>query len=191
MLSWGQRTGSPHFFATTTRISDACSIIRAMVYVMCKSCGKEFSAKPSHIANGYAKYCSSKCQHDAARTGVWLKCEGCGKSVYRTPKYVNASKSKKYFCSKSCQTVWRNKEFSGMRHAHWKHGMGSYRNIMKRAGKDVSCELCKSTDERVIVVHHKDQNRMNNALSNLVWLCRNCHYIVHQYPDGRVHGLIV
>ncbi len=62
---------------------------------------------------------------------------------------------------------------------------------MKRAGVEVICEVCKITDERVIVVHHKDQNRRNNRLENLIWLCRNCHYIVHQYPVGRERGLIV
>lgn len=157
----------------------------------CKLCGKKFLIKRSHVLYGFGIYCSAKCQHEAARTGKWLHCEGCGKDIYRTPKYLNASMSKKYFCNKSCQTIWRNKEFSGMRHAHWKHGRGSYRNIMKRAGRDVVCEFCGSKDERVIIVHHKDKNRTNNKLDNLAWLCRNCHYIVHQYPDGRARGLIV
>lgn len=161
-----------------------------MTYVSCGRCGKEFYAKPSHVANGHGKYCSAKCHHENMRTGVWLKCEGCSKDVYRTPKYIHASKSKKYFCSKSCQTVWRNKEFSGMRHANWQHGRGSYRNIMKRTGKKAVCELCKITDTRVIVVHHKDQNRRNNDLSNLVWLCRNCHLLVHDYDVGRERGLL-
>ena len=164
---------------------------RSRVTVTCRLCKKTFTAKPSHIAMGFGKFCSAACQYEAARTGTWLKCEECGKSVYRTPKYINASKSKKYFCDKSCQTVWRNKEFSGVRHAGWKHGRGSYRNIMKRAGREVICEFCGTTNQRVIVVHHKDKNRRNNILSNLAWLCRNCHYIVHKFPDGRARGLLV
>ena len=161
------------------------------VAVVCKKCGIGFSVKPFFIKIGAGKYCSAKCQHAAARTGTWLKCEGCGKDVYRTPKYINASKSKKYFCNKSCQTIWRNKEYSGIRHANWQHGRGSYRNIMKRAGEDAICKLCGSRDERVIIVHHKDKNRLNNKVNNLVWLCRNCHYIVHNFPDGRERGLLV
>ena len=161
------------------------------VVVSCKRCKKEFLTKPFFIRQGFGKYCSAKCHHIAARTGKWLKCEGCGKDVYRTPKYIKASKSKKYFCSKSCQTVWRNKEYSGKRHAGWKHGRGSYRNIMRRAGKEVRCGFCGMTDERVIVVHHRDKNRLNNKVNNLVWLCRNCHYLVHNFPDGRARGLLV
>ena len=161
------------------------------VDVVCKRCDKHFAVKPFFIKIGAGKYCSSKCQHDAARTGTWFKCDGCGKDVYRTPKYINASKSKKYFCGKSCQTIWRNKEYSGIRHAAWRHGRGSYRNILARAGREVRCEFCGITDKRVIVVHHKDKERTNNKLGNLSWLCRNCHYIVHNFPDGRMRGLLV
>src|SRR3989338_10412015 len=118
------------------------------VPVNCKRCGKGFSVKPFFIKIGAGKYCSAKCQHEAARTGAWFKCEECGKDVYRTPKYIRSSKSKKYFCNKSCQTVWRNKEFSGSRHANWKHGGGSYRKIMTRAGTNAVCELCKYSDYR-------------------------------------------
>lgn len=161
-----------------------------MVPRKCKRCGKEFLIKKSHFLLGFGIYCSSKCQHEASRTGRWFKCYGCEKDVYRSPKYINASKSKKYFCGKSCQTKWRNAEYSGMRHANWQHGRGSYRNIMKRAGRDVICALCASTDERVIVVHHKDRDRTNNILKNLAWLCCNCHFLVHHYDVGRDRGLL-
>ncbi len=158
---------------------------------VCQACSRVFRVKASVIERGFGKYCSAGCQHESARTGKWFQCEGCQKDVYRTSKYIAASKSKKYFCNKSCQTIWRNKEFSGARHANWKHGMGSYRSIMKRAGREVVCEFCRMTDERVIIVHHRDRKRTNNALSNLVRLCRNCHYIVHNFSDGRTRGLII
>lgn len=162
-----------------------------MAYVKCGLCEKEFYVKPVHLRLGYGKYCSRACSFQSMRNGRWLKCDGCGTDVYRTQKYIKASRSKKYFCNKSCQTKWRNSEFIGNRHANWLHGRGSYRNIMKRAGNDPVCSLCATTDERVMVVHHKDVNRKNNKLENLIWLCRNCHYLVHRYPVGREKGLIV
>jgi hypothetical protein len=163
----------------------------SMALATCNKCGKTFSVKPFFIKTGAGKYCSAACQHEARRTGTWLKCEGCKKDIYRTPKYLKASKSKKYFCGKSCQTIWRNKEYSGARHAHWKHGMASYRNILKRAKINPQCSLCTINDERILVVHHKDKNRVNNKISNLVWLCRNCHYLTHNYDIGRIKGFIV
>lgn len=62
---------------------------------------------------------------------------------------------------------------------------------MKRAGVEAVCDLCRITDERVLIVHHKDQDRKNNSIKNLAWLCRNCHYLAHQYAIGRDRGLIV
>lgn len=162
-----------------------------MGYVKCGRCEKEFYVKPSHQKLGYGKFCSKACSFASMRTGISVKCDGCGVAVYRTPKYIKASKSGKYFCGKSCQTRWRNLEFIGNRHANWQHGRGSYRKILKRSGTEPVCALCGSTDDRVLIVHHKDVNRKNNSLENLVWLCRNCHYLVHLYPIGREKGLIV
>jgi len=48
------------------------------------------------------------------------------------------------------------------------------------------CERCAVTVKKVLVAHHIDMNRNNNNLSNLIWLCRNCHFIIHNYPHERV-----
>ena len=50
---------------------------------------------------------------------------------------------------------------------------------MKRYGKMEMCGICKISDKRVLVVHHVDSNRKNNTFKNLMWLCRNCHCLVH------------
>jgi 5-methylcytosine-specific restriction endonuclease McrA len=52
------------------------------------------------------------------------------------------------------------------------------------------CGRCKLVDKRVLAVHHKDKNRENNALSNLMWLCHNCHYLVHHDKSEAV-GFVV
>jgi len=41
------------------------------------------------------------------------------------------------------------------------------------------CSKCGFEDKRVLVIHHKDYNRKNNNINNLIWLCRNCHYLIH------------
>ncbi len=45
------------------------------------------------------------------------------------------------------------------------------------------CVQCKISDTRLLVVHHLDHNRTNNKLSNLVWICFNCHHLVHTSRD--------
>lgn len=41
------------------------------------------------------------------------------------------------------------------------------------------CEMCGIGDKRVLVLHHKDENKLNNLKDNLQLLCANCHLIVH------------
>ncbi len=163
---------------------------KTRVEVACKRCGKKFTAKPSHIALGFGKYCSRLCSQLSQMTGRKVQCHVCGKQVYRTPKSLKKSKSKNYFCTKRCQTLWRNRVFVGEKHANWKHGRDAYRSILSRTGREKMCEVCKTQDERILAVHHKDRNRSNNKEDNLAWLCHNCHFLVHHYDVGRDLGLL-
>jgi len=45
------------------------------------------------------------------------------------------------------------------------------------------CVKCGYDDLRALAVHHVDQNRKNNGIHNLVWLCRNCHFLEHFYKE--------
>jgi 5-methylcytosine-specific restriction endonuclease McrA len=45
--------------------------------------------------------------------------------------------------------------------------------------------LCGEGDIRMLAVHHIDQDRKNYKVENLVWLCHNCHHLVHHYEVER------
>ena len=154
-----------------------------MVQVLCGQCSNEFYAKPSWIKNGGGKYCSRACSHESNRKGKVIKCDVCGKDSYKQLKALRGSKSGKFFCGKSCQTIWRNKEFVEEKHSNWKGGKHAYRRMMRQSGAEQICGLCKTTDTRVLAVHHLDGNRKHNIVDNLAWLCNNCHHLVHHYPD--------
>lgn len=147
----------------------------------CVFCGERFKTKPYFVKKGQGKYCSSECQHKAARKGKEVACFLCKNIVYRQPKLLLKSKSKKFFCSKSCQTKWRNQLYVGEKHKNWKTGLHAYRSVLPRHGIPAVCTLCKTTDKRVLAVHHVDHNRKNNNVDNLAWLCHNCHHLVHCY----------
>lgn len=153
--------------------------------VKCNICKKQFYAKPYWLAKGWGKYCSSKCQYVGQRNGVTVKCFICGKEAYKTQKALKGSKSKKYFCGKSCQTIWRNRMYVGDKHPNWKDGSSSdvYRTILRRSRKPEVCAFCGIADTRVLAIHHRDHNHRNNRLKNLRWLCHNCHFLVHHYKD--------
>jgi hypothetical protein len=150
-----------------------------MPQVACKICSKEFYGKPYFLKMGHAKYCSEKCMRLGSRTGKVVKCHVCGKETYKTEKALRASKSKNYFCTKSCQTKWRNSLFIGPLHANWKNGMYSYQSAMVRYGMPKYCRICKTKDHRILAIHHIDRDRKNNTKTNLAWLCHNCHFLLH------------
>lgn len=155
-----------------------------MSLISCGICSTEFYAKPSHVQKGWGKYCSKVCQYAGQKNGQLYKCFICNKDTYRTPKDDLRSKSGNFFCSKSCQTIWRNSIVHiGQNHSNWNGGTASYRTILLKADVRQICGKCKTEDQRILAVHHKDRNRKNNSVSNLIWLCHNCHYLVHHYNN--------
>ena len=119
------------------------------------------------------------------KTGKEVPCEICGVHTYKRPRELTRSKSGKYFCSKSCQTRWRNQLYIGDKHKNFTTGESSYRAVMEREHLSRICRLCKTKNSRVLAVHHIDKNRKNNKIENLAWLCHNCHFLVHHYESDR------
>lgn len=158
-----------------------------MPIILCRICKKGFYAKPSHLKLGWGKYCSIKCRNISQLKGINGNCEICGMRVYRSPAKLKHSKSGFIFCSKTCQTKWRNSVYIEEKHPNWKTGISAYRDILKRKGGKPSCFLCQNMDERILTVHHIDKDRFNNIQANLAWVCYNCHYLIHHNKRVESH----
>jgi len=52
--------------------------------------------------------------------------------------------------------------------------------VLKRA--EGKCEICGKPAK---VVHHKDENKSNHSLDNLIALCFNCHESLHCDDNGK------
>lgn len=151
-----------------------------MDLVICNSCGKKFKRKKSQIKLAVKHYCSISCSEQGRRKGRDVLCSTCGIEVYRPLKQINGSKSGKYFCTKKCLLRWIHKKHDG--HPNWKGGKHVYRNILIKSDPNkIFCLLCKESNLLMLVVHHLDKNRLNNNINNLVWLCHNCHFLIHNY----------
>lgn len=144
-----------------------------MVRVKCSVCGKEFDRElKSYNINkkrGQNIYCSKECQMAQQKTGQLVHCAYCNKSIYATKHRIEKSKSGLIFCSHSCNASYFNPITKK------KEDSGTYR---ERAFKtyEHKCAICGwSGDERVLEVHHIDENRDNNDLDNLIILCPMCH----------------
>lgn len=61
--------------------------------------------------------------------------------------------------------------------------MSRYRKFIKS-----ECEVCSGKfrhPSKGLVVHHKDRDRSNNAIENLVTLCGSCHLTWHRQERGK------
>lgn len=70
----------------------------------------------------------------------------------------------------------------GERHPRWKGGRRNYlsciaNSVYRKFNINVICEKCGLFQN--IHIHHKDEDRKNNNISNLQALCRSCHISLH------------
>lgn len=63
------------------------------------------------------------------------------------------------------------------------HRVGRYkyphRAVFEDNGGEWVCAFCRESDKSKLQIHHKNQDRNNNDMSNLVCLCRSCHTDLH------------
>lgn len=75
--------------------------------------------------------------------------------------------------------------YIGPNHPNWKGGDNAYRDMMLRATSVKACKRCGVADFRLLTVHHLDENRHHNTIENLVWMCYNCHFLVHKDKEEK------
>lgn len=93
-------------------------------------------------------------------------------SPYRKPEYI-----KKLSQFASTRLADRNPNWRGGR------SMEPYPWDFQKARlaahqRDKKCVICGESRMSKLQVHHKDANKQNNSLDNLITLCRHCHNIV-------------
>jgi len=174
---------------------------------ICAICGEQFEVKPAQRSQ--KKYCSGDCKRKAenisakiqralirkAKPVVVKKCEFCKKEF--TPPINNYAKC----CSQQCQEKNyrknnRDKVNKAKReyarknpektrrwcmNAHNKKRFGG--NRRKVLERDIfTCTNCpKSYPEYRLAVHHKDEDKQNNTMENLITLCCSCHAKEHKF----------
>lgn len=89
----------------------------------------------------------------------------CGKPI----KILQSRIKENNFCSRECGNRYKNRDKINIidSTAYRRNAFLYYPH---------KCKICGwSKDERVLEVHHIDENRDNNDISNLVILCPTCH----------------
>jgi 5-methylcytosine-specific restriction endonuclease McrA len=151
-------------------------IMPTMVKVQCSVCNKNYEIElkryNAKIKEKSAFYCSDECR--SRRGSILCKCATCGAEVWRTKSQYNRSQTGNIFCSRSCATKLNNKLFkSGENHPNFKGT--DYRTLALNTYPHY-CSVCGyNEDERLLEVHHIDENHNNNDINNLILLCPMCH----------------
>ena len=141
----------------------------------CFTCSKPIYKRPFEIENNKGRvFCGLPCYGIASRKEK--PCAVCKKPIM--------SSLNKITCSRSCSNVNR----AGLK---YKGGRPRDKVVSQRALKlrllkirGKKCERCNYVKYEILQVHHKDENRNNNDLSNLELICPNCHYEKHYLEES-------
>lgn len=136
----------------------------------CNECGYEWETRPTQVIYSDYKHSCPNCK--IQNTGKTVTCAFCGKEIRRTNSELEKNQSGFYYCSRECGN--RHKNMLRKQNGEWNQSL----NYRSRAFENLEhkCAVCGwNEDERILEVHHKDEDRTNNDLSNLVILCPTCH----------------
>lgn len=141
---------------------------RTPVKVKCKECGYEWSIAASNLSPSNTKKYSFKGCPNCLYTDV--VCDYCGKTFHRLKSH--AHKDTYNYCSRECGNRHKNelRKLAG----EWDNS----KNYRLKAFEYLphKCASCGwDEDERILEVHHIDENREHNYLENLCILCPTCH----------------
>lgn len=137
--------------------------------------------------------------------------EKCSGTRVLTPAKVRYAeeRSGRLYCSRECRDLEYGHQFSGERNPNWRGGSSTRRRAagpefiesLREQVRDLygrRCAWCGSPEAedrfgRRLDVHHIDRDRWNNAVDNLIALCRSCHAKtnISLEHDELIRGLVL
>lgn len=151
----------------------------------CNECNTSYEAEKRYLDRDQGQFCSRSCSssHHAKARSKKLEpncsCATCGKTFYKSPSRMKASKSGWVFCSRLCKEM---QQTTGGLLELPHYGTGTWVDY-RSLGIDAfgaKCQRCEySRYPQVLQVHHKDRDRSNNKIDNLEVLCPTCHLEDH------------
>lgn len=156
----------------------------------CKHCKTEFNFSTTSEKANHSRWCDhnpkrdnwNKAQGTVSRFGELkefeVECLSCSNKFLVTEREKLHPQKDKYYCSRSC---------ANNRQEWWKDNATHYRTIAFQHWK---CECAICGFDKVVAVHHIDENHYNNDPKNLIPLCPNHHEMVHSKWSNEVIPLI-
>ena len=129
------------------------------IKIQCQTCHITFKA----YAHAKRKYCSDKCMYANIE---WRKKQQQQQHTLQTRIHLGQ------------QSHQRN---AGKNNPNYKHGIYMLYATLKKQANGI-CQECNQgikNNLSFLDIHHKDENRQNNNIDNLIMLCPNCHRKKH------------
>ena len=136
---------------------------KTKVLIKCKKCDYEWEISPTRLYGDYHFDGCPQCKY------AEIECSYCGKRFSRLKSEIRNTQSGFHYCSRECGNRHKNSFTTNNEdgNAYRRNAFNSYEH---------KCELCGwDEDERVLEVHHIDENRNHNNIENLMILCPICH----------------
>lgn len=187
-----------------------CKALQKWVGRTCPECGIEFPARLSEVKRGSGIFCGRKCATKAAakirseKSRVLVVCAYCEVEFEKLSCAIRKTEGDLHFCSLDCWYQFNQ----GENHYGWLGGISPERQKSqssvewKRAKKEVwkrdgarcqRCKIYKNDYLKDFHVHHIVSFSLAEELrtepSNLVLLCKDCHYWVHSNANEK--GLFI
>lgn len=167
------------FGSWTKAIEEVFQIIKPQTQMLqCGYCNKEIRVTPSKLKK--VNYCSSACANKAEprrkKEGV---CKSCNTEIYSSRTYCDPCFKKGVFSLKTIGELRAERQDA----ARFSYVRNHARKLMKNSGAIEECKNC-GYNKHVQVCHIKDISDFTdettvevvNDLSNLLYLCPNCHW---------------
>lgn len=145
---------------------------RTPVRLHCLECNYEWEANPQTFLYTNGKSQNHLCPNCGKMQKQKVVCAWCGSEIERTPSQIEKSKTGFFYCCREHGNLHKN--FLRREAGEWADS-NNYR-LKAFEVYDHKCAICGwDEDERILEVHHIDENHSHNELNNLVILCPTCH----------------
>ena len=145
---------------------------RSDITLKCLECGYIWVVSAQSVLYLSKKTKNHICPQCGQKQRSMVKCAWCGKIIERTPSQLQKNKSGYFYCCIEHGNLHKNqlRRESG----EWDHSLNYRLNAFQKY--EHKCACCGwDEDERILEVHHIDNNHNNNQLDNLILLCPTCH----------------
>lgn len=146
---------------------------RSEVTIKCNYCGHIWNIVPHNKLYRSTKfYCPNCGEYANKKQNYSFECAYCKKPIKRVKSDIAKNISGNFYCSIDCGNKHKNEIRKN--NGEW----DIIKDYRAKAFQEYEhkCTVCNwDEDDRILEVHHIDENRENNAIDNLIILCPTCH----------------